>query len=112
MDATNDNQPNAEVDAGSEPDWEARTDSDTNAGSASDLEETDAKKFIEDTPKGDACTETAVDGNYIAASTDLTENFYARLGLKPIMIITGLNSKGVGEYAGCWLICFQKYNKR
>lgn len=63
MDATNDNQPNAEVDAGSEPDWEARTDSDTNAGSASDLEETDAKKFIEDTPKGDACTETAVDGD-------------------------------------------------
>lgn len=58
MEATNDNQPNAEVDAGSEPDWEARTDSDTNAGS-----ETDTKKFIEDTPKGDACTETAVDGD-------------------------------------------------
>lgn len=54
MEATNDNQPNAEVGAGSEPDWEARTDSDTNAGSASDLEETDAKKFI---------AETAVDGD-------------------------------------------------
>lgn len=63
MEATSDNQPNAEVDAGSEPDWEARTDFDTNAGSASDLEETDATKFVEDTPKGDACTETAVDGN-------------------------------------------------
>lgn len=63
MEANSDNQPNAEVDAGSEPDWEARTDSDTNSGSASDLEETDATQSVEETPKGDACTETAADGN-------------------------------------------------
>lgn len=63
MEATSDNQSNAEADAGSEPDWEARTDSESNAGWVSDLEEIDATKFAEDNAKGNACTETAVDGN-------------------------------------------------
>lgn len=63
MEATSDNQSNAEEDASSEPDWEARTDSDTNAGSVSDLERTDATQSVEETPKGDACAKAAVEGN-------------------------------------------------
>lgn len=81
MEATSDDQPNAEVDAGSEPDWEARTDSDINSGSASDLEETNATQSVEETPKGDACTETAVDGK------EETTTLPHRLTLKKISML-------------------------